>query len=106
MLLIHVIQIVKTTKVILIMSYWKPLLSLSPLDVGKPAVRPHKFSIYIREAASEKLNDLYVFLGFFFPLEVQCSKRNAGWTGDRIYKVHAIKLGKNNRDYLCLQCLS
>lgn len=60
-LLIHVIQIVKTTKMILIMSYWKLLPSLSPLDVGKPAVRPHNFSIYIREAASEKQNDLYVF---------------------------------------------
>lgn len=67
-------------------------------------MHPDKFSIYIREAASEKQNDLY---GFFFPLKVQCSQRNAGWTGDRrIYMVHAIKLGKNNRDYICLQCLS
>lgn len=84
------------------MSYLKPLHSLSPLDVGKPAGNPHKFSIYIRVAASEKQNDLYVFS----PLKVQCSQRNTGWDEDSIIcMVRAIKLGKNNRDVIYLQCL-
>lgn len=59
--LIHVIHLVRITKMILVISYLKPLHSPSPLDVGKPAGHPHKFSIYIRVAASEKQNDLYVF---------------------------------------------
>lgn len=43
---------------------------------------------------------------FFFPLKVQCSQRNAGWAGDStICMVCAIKLGKNNRDDIYLQCL-
>lgn len=91
---------VRISKIVLIISYLKLLHSLSPLDAGKPAGHPHKFSIYVRAAVSEKHNDLYSF----FPLKEQCSQRDAGWAGDgTICMVHAIRFGKNHRDYLYLQ---